>query len=118
MTDSEYMWAWIVYLGAAASFLGIFWFWTRKIAWSEFKQILRLIVAVVLLVPWYTDIQNETLSPAWLVSVGDALLLGPDAAWRAGLVLVVTLVVALILSTVFYLVLWLKGRSRPEASGV
>ncbi len=112
MTDAEYIWAWVAYLCGAGMVLGIFWYWTSKLPWSELRHILRLILAILLLVPWYTDPGKDFLSPAWLVSLADVLLHGAKAFWRAGLILVVSVILVLLLSTAYFCFCWFRSRKK------
>lgn len=117
MTQNEYMLAWVVYLSGFAVFFAIFWYVTSKLPSGELRQLLRVIVAVFFLVPWTTDTTHSFLSPAWIVSISDALLNGSKAFWRAGLALVLASIVAVLLSMSVSLILWFRSRkshSSPE----
>lgn len=111
MTEQEYLWAWLAYICGALIFYAWVFYETRGTKWAEFKQIIRIIIAIGLAVPWYTDAQHGFLSPAWLTSVADALLKGPEAFWRAGLPLVLSLVIAIIVSCIYQLFRWYRQRS-------
>jgi energy-coupling factor transporter transmembrane protein EcfT len=110
MTSSEYFWAWLVYLGGALVVFSLWCWWTRRLPWREARHILRLLVAVFLFMPWYTDTEQSFLSPAWIVTLGDAFTQSPDAAWRAGTVLILGLTSALAISLLLYLALWIRAR--------
>lgn len=116
MTENEYIIAWLFYIFGAGVFFSIFWYWTRKFLWSEARQLIRIVLAVILFVPWYTDDTEQYLSPAWLVSIAEALLDGGQAFWRAGLPLVVTLVFTVFLSTLYSTTRWYLARNKslPE----
>jgi hypothetical protein len=116
MTENEYFWAWTVYLSAVAIFYAVFWYVTSKIPWGELRQLLRIVTAVFLLVPWRTDTEHTYLSPAWLVSAADALLYEPKAFWRAGLALVLGLIVAVSVSTGWSIFRWFRGRKKQEVN--
>ena len=113
MSENEYFLAWAYYAAGASVFFAVFWFWTRNFLWSEVRQLMRVMLAVILIVPWYTDTTQSYLSPAWLVSVAEALLNGPEAFWRAGRPLVIALIAAFGLSTIYALISWyLRSRRR------
>ena len=115
-TDGEYMWAWIIYLIGAAMFLAVCWVATKKIPWFEPKYLLRILCAVFLLVPWYTDSDSTYLSPAWIVSGIEGAFDGPEAFWRAGTPLLVTLAVAAVLTCLVFIGLWFRSRSLAQAT--
>ncbi len=112
MTESEYFYAWVAYLAAAVVFWGLFWYLTRKIAWAPLRNFLRMVLGVVLLVPWTTDKTHDVLSPAWIVSAGDALIHGPTEFWRAGLALVLALLVGTVGLILFYAIAYWRARGR------
>lgn len=112
MTANEYLWAWVFYVGAALAFYAVFWYWIRRSLWTEARQLLRVLLLVVLAVPWYTDPQQSYLSPAWLISIADLLLDGPNAFWRAGMPLVLGLIAGLVLSTLYSTFRWLQSRKK------
>ena len=114
MTQNEYIWAWAVYLLGVAMLMGIYWYWTSKLRWKEFNHFSRLSLAIVFLVPWYTDASKEYLSPAWLVSLADLLFYGPKEFWRAGLIVVLALAIAWALSTIYFIVRWFQSRQKPD----
>ena len=116
MTQNEYLIAWLVYLGSFSVCYAIFWYFLSKLPWREFKQLLLVLVAVFFLVPWTTDTTHGFLSPAWMVSISDSLLSGPKAFWRAGLALVMALIIAVFLSTAVSIYLWLRSRKLAKAN--
>lgn len=123
MTENEYFWAWSVYLGGFVLFYAVFWYITSKLPWHELRQLLRVLAAVFFLVPWRTDTEHTYMSPAWLISAADALLYEPKAFWRAGLALVMGLILAVIGSAAWSVFRWLRsrkqvseGNSEPETS--
>ena len=110
MTQQEYLIAWCFYLVGASCFYYIAWRATERSPFFELRQLLRLSLAVFLLVPWTTSTEYAFLSPAWIVSVSDFLLYGDKAFWRAGLVLVLALILTLLISTIWSLVSWRRSR--------
>ncbi len=114
-TEEQYLLAWAYYgLGAVILFLG-WWFLTKGIQRKELRILLRLIVLVCLLVPAKTTSEGEYLSPAWLASVFDALMYGPEAFWRAGTPLIISLLVAIAGSCALSLAFWFRGKSQDES---
>lgn len=109
-TQEEYMWAWFFYLLGAFMFIGVLWYLTGKIKRHEPKYLLRILTSVFLVVPWYSEAHEGYLSPAWLVSLIEGIFEGPDAFWRAGTPLIVALITALIMSCLFYILLWYRRR--------
>jgi len=114
-TTEEYFWAWALYLLGAGLFLFGWWFLTGKIKWREPRYLLRLILSVLLLTPWYTDDTATYISPAWVISAIEGAFEGPEAFWRAGYPLLMVLTVSLIISSVLYLGLWFYTRRRAAA---
>ena len=120
MTEQDYFWGWVTYIGAACVFYAVFWYWIRNFLWAEVRQLIRIILAVILAVPWFTDsgVANSAttdahisyLSPAWLVSMADMLLDGPSAFWRAGKPLVIALVISVVLSSCYSIFKWRKHK--------
>ncbi len=114
-TQEEYLWAWFFYLLGAGLFIGVVWYFTGKIKWREPKYVLRILVSVFLVVPWYTEAHEGYLSPAWIISVIEGVFEGPEAFWRAGTPLIVALILALILSSLVSILLWYMQRRRVSA---
>jgi len=106
MSESEYLWAWTYYGLGVVLLIACWWYLTRRIPWMEVRHVLRLVVAVALIVPWYTNTQQAYLSPAILIAVVEGLFDGGEAFWRAGAPLVSAVLAALVLSTLGFLVRW------------
>ncbi len=72
LNELDYVIGWCVYMVAVSGCLGVFWYMTRKLPWQVFKECLRLIVAVLVLVP---AVVEPTLyyAPAWLVGAFELL---------------------------------------------
>ncbi|WP_185236557.1 hypothetical protein [Teredinibacter franksiae] len=116
MTESEYLYAWLYYLIGAGLLIACWWYITRRIPWLEVRFMLRLVVSVAILVPWYTNTQQEYLSPAILIAAVELFFEGSTAFWRAGMPLLTALVVALALSTLGFTVRWFLLRRKLESS--
>ena len=116
-TQDEYLWGWIYYLIGASLVYFCFWMLTRNVPWREPKHILRIVVFVILYMPWYSDTQYIYLSPAWLIGAIEAVFDGSDAFWRAGTPLIIGVVVALTLSLSWSVGRWYlknKGAKSPS----
>jgi len=113
-SQSEYLYGWLIYLIAAGVLIGCFWWLTTAIRNKEIKYLLRIIVGVVLLVPWYSSPELSYLAPAWLIAAFEGVFDGGEAFWRAGAPLLIVLSVAVVISIVIQLVL--RFRSSPPPS--
>lgn len=112
-SHQEYVMGWAAYAGACFVFLLAWWFLTRKVAFNELRQLLRLIPAVVLLVPWHADADSIYLAPAWVVAFTEGLFEGPEAFWRAGTPLLFALALMLVIVTIVKLLsFFMRERSR------
>ena len=112
MSHQEYVWAWAIYLCSSTVLFAVFYYVTSKLAWAELRQLLRVVLAVILFVPWYTDAQQDYLSPAWLISIADVLLYESKSFWRAGLALVLSLVIAVVLSSAYSIWAWWRFKKQ------
>lgn len=116
-SQEEYQNAWLVY-GASSIVLLLCWWWfVAKIPGREVRHLLRIIPLILLVVPWRTDLENSYLSPAWFTSVADTLTHGPQAFWRAGLALVIALMLGVLLSFFYFCWCWVKAyRNKNNSS--
>lgn len=105
-TPEEYFKAWLMYLGGVVLMMACWWYLTHFVRWREVRQLARVIVGVLLIVPWHTDPNGGYMAPAFIVAVVDALTLGADAFWRAGTPLLIVLIGAIILSLGWHLWRW------------
>lgn len=112
MTENEYLFAWFYYLLGAALLIACWWYLTRKIRWVEIRYLLRVVVGVAIVVPWYTNTQQDYLSPALLVAGLEAAFEGSEAFWRAGRPLVTAIAAAVTLSSVVFVGRWMYIRNR------
>ena len=113
-TQADYLWGWFYYVLGALILLAAWWYLTRRIPWRGARHILCILLAVTLLMPWYSDAQSTYLSPAWMVSAIETVMEGPQAFWRAGLPLVVTVTLALLVSLLFYTLLWWRTNHKTN----
>ena len=115
-SHEEYLWGWIYYLAGVLLIVICWWSITSKIPWREVKYVSRLIVISVLAVPWYSDIDQPYLAPAWLMASMELIFDGSAAFWRAGLPLTVGVVVILFISLASYLLYGYLKRQRKAVS--
>lgn len=114
MTSGEYLQAWAYYLLGATLLIGCWWYLTRKLPWAEVRHLLRLVVIALLLIPWYSNTQQDLLSPALLIAVVEGLFDGADAFWRAGTPLLAGTAAAVGLSLLVLGIRWLVFRLRTK----
>lgn len=100
-----------MYLTGAIGLLVVWWFITRRIRIKVVKDILRLVAATLLLVPYPVLNQEEFLAPAMGMSFLEAIFGQSEGLARAGLpvLIVLTFVVAvyLLIDTV-----WVRFRQK------
>ncbi len=114
-TQDDYLYGWLFYL------LGVFivmvcgWLLTRR--WPILlRQLLRLWVGVVLVVPWYASAELDYFAPAWIIASFEGLFDGDGAFWRAGTPLLVALgSTTLVYGAVFGLLAW-RTPEKPQQS--
>lgn len=111
-TETNYWLIWLVYLLASACFYPVFWRLTEW-RWRWLSYSLRGLMAALMLTPWYVNDQSDVLAPALMVSTLDAITIGPAAAARATVPLVLALVFAEIVATI----LWALHRRRRRTRG-
>lgn len=114
-TLENYIWGWVFYLFGALLFIGCWWYLTRKIPYLTIRLVLRAVVAVGLLVPYVVDSQQDFLAPAIIIAPVEAVFNGSEAFWRAGFVLLISLLLALIASISYGIWNWYRrGNNRAE----
>lgn len=94
-TFEEYLIGWLVYMALIVGVLAVFWWLTRSIPWLYFKQVLRLIVSAILLVPVQIPETDALWAPAWVVGVLELIFAGPEGFMPIGLMLLVAVAIAL-----------------------
>jgi len=114
MTESEYLYAWLYYLLGAVLLISSWWYATRKIPWPELRHLARMLVTVAVLVPWYTNTQQDYLSPALLIAVIEGLFEGGTAFWRAGTPLLAAMAAATFVSFLYFCVRWYIKRTKQN----
>lgn len=113
-SPEEYLNAWLIYLGGVVLMMACWWYLTHFLRWREFRQLSRIVVGTILLVPWYTDATGHYLAPAVIVAVVDALTLGVEAFWRAGTPLLIALIIGVVLSLAWSIWCWRQADKSGE----
>lgn len=109
-TQADYLYGWLIYLVGVAIVMGCGWVITARIPNKETRHLLRLFAGVVLVMPWYAAEGLNYLAPAWIIAGFEGLIDGKGGFWRAGAPLLITLVLALIVSIGIQLVLRIRNR--------
>lgn len=99
MSEKGYLVAWGIYLLCSFGLLGCVWFLTRP--FTRLRLPLRVMAGVFLFMPWTASADEETLAPAWLTMLFDAFLKQGASIFRAGLPLIVVLMLALGLALIW-----------------
>lgn len=116
-SDQEYYYAWTYYLVGAAICTACWWVLTAKIKIPELRMLLRTVLIVSLLTPWYTTGTSGYLSPAIVVTFVEGLFDDNHSFARAGMPLLTAVTASVILSLVYHLVRWfLHKRKNEQAS--
>lgn len=111
-TQEEYLYGWLLYLAGVFLLMGCCWLVTARIGWKPLRQLLRLLAAVTLLVPWYANPDMAYLAPAWIIAGFEGVF--ENNFWRAGGPLLSALALALVLGILVQLLLRAVGR-RAES---
>lgn len=113
-TETNYWLIWLVYLLASACFYPFFWRLTDW-RWRWLSYSLRGLMAALILTPWYVNEQSQVLAPALMVSTLDAITIGPAAAARATVPLVLGLLFAEIVASILWFLHRRRRRTRSTA---
>ncbi len=102
--DANYWVSWLIYCLAAAAF---FWAYLKITSlpnspWLSYS--LRALMLALVLTPWYANIEGNTLAPALMILALDVITIGADAAGRALAPLLLSLLLAEVLATIYYFV--------------
>lgn len=91
-THDEYLYGWVFYLLGVLVVMGCGWLLTARIKWLVIRHMLRVVVGVTLLVPWFAAPELGYLAPAWLIAVFEGLFEHDGSFWRAGTPLITAMV--------------------------
>lgn len=111
MSTSSYLVAWVWYLGAVLVLVFVWWHWTRKLP-STVRNLIRVLPAALALMPWTVEQEHARIAPAWLVAVFEGFLRDGENGWRAGIAVLIAVIISVLLVTVVW---W---RQRQSQSGV
>jgi hypothetical protein len=98
----DYLMSWGVYMGSVFLLLSFWWYWTRIIRWGVVRDLLRVLVFAVLLVPVPESPGSTYMAPAFMVSAFDGLSLGMDAAERGAVPIFWSAAIAALLVIVYH----------------
>ena len=101
-SDSNTMFVWLLYLATSCSFYAIFWIVTASVSGKFWTYVLRAFLAAIIFTPWFVNTQEGTLAPALMVMALDMITIGVSATPRAGVPLVLCIIVAEFISIGFY----------------
>lgn len=113
-TFEEYVIGWLVYMGLIVGVLAIFWWLTRPIPWLYLKQVLRLIVSAILLVPVSVPETTNLWAPAWIVGALELIFGGLDGFMPIGQVLLIAISVALVVYGLLITIKLFVTRKKQE----
>ncbi|MFT4863216.1 MAG: hypothetical protein ACI95C_002445 [Pseudohongiellaceae bacterium] len=102
--ETNYLGVWFVYLSAGSVFYIVWHRFTRfkRALWWSYA--LRAIFLALALTPWYVSSSADTLAPALMVMTLDLITIGGEAAARAFVPLILSLLGALLVSTTVYFI--------------
>ncbi|MSR12078.1 MAG: hypothetical protein EXR84_09800 [Gammaproteobacteria bacterium] len=109
-SGTNYWMLWSIYLLASAAFFVVFWRITRFKSHKWLSHLLRGGMLAVALTPWYANQQSTVLAPALMVAMLDAITIGGTAAVRALVPLVLAVLLAFVVASVWYVISVKIGR--------
>ncbi len=98
----SYWLIWTIYSLAAFAFCWVYWRITRLPTARWISYSLRSLMLALIFTPWYVNTEVTTMAPALMVVTLDAITVGVNAASRALVPLILSLIIAEVLATVFY----------------
>jgi len=115
ITGEQYFYGWLIYIVAIIGLLGVWWYMTRKIPWRIVRNVIRLIPAVLLLMPFPIVGNDDFLAPAFFSSMLELMFVGGGEFSRAGRPVLIILGMILILYLILDIVwqkFWVKRRRQ------
>ena len=109
-TAYNYWLIWLLYTLAAGGFYLICWWLTRLLSARWLSCSLRALLLALMLTPWYANADGSSLAPALMIVMLDAITIGPDAAGRALVPLLLALFVAELLASLY----WFRSSRRKH----
>ena len=96
METSDYIIAWLLYLIAGAAMCWLHWRVAKKLFWLDLAYVMQAFCVAIIFTPWYVEADGDTLAPAIIIFVMDAVTIETVAGIRA----LVPLAMAIMLSTI------------------
>lgn len=96
----NYLFFWLLYLGAASLFTYLFFRVTRfeRAIWRSYS--LRAVAIAVIFTPWYSNPQDSGMAPALMVATLDAITVGASASFRSFVPLILAIIFGLAVASV------------------
>ena len=107
---SEYLMVWLIYLLCVLGLLAVFWRMTRTISWLYFKQSMRLVFAILLLIPARVEEAPLYWSPAWVKAILMVVFSDGEEIWKTVKLLLTGSLLALLVYCVLLIVLSLQSK--------
>ena len=93
MNEGNYFLAWVFYLSASVGAMFVVWRIFRIIPLQALRNMLQLLFATFILVPWFIHPDSEYMAPAYVISIFEVLIkkqeVGQAAYVLGGLLLLV-----------------------------
>lgn len=121
-SSEDYQTAWMFYCLGVACCMVAWWLMTRWVNLLDVRVLLRVLMAVLLLMPWFTQGSEGFLSPAIVIMFIEGLFERGGTFARAGMPLLTSMLIAAILVILFFAIKRLffvrkPALCEPEASG-
>ena len=94
--------AWAVYFIASLIFIRIYWQVTGLFGWRWLKYMLRAFMLALIYTPWYANSQGYEPAPALMIIALDIITIGPRAALRTFMPLVMGIFLSLMVAHLLY----------------
>lgn len=92
----NYLLAWGLYLFSAVGICFVFWRCTRGIGFAGLRRFLRATLVVVLFTPVVVNADKDWMAPAFLVGIYEYILGNIELAQKAGVAMLIGIVVILL----------------------
>ena len=74
MNEGNYLLAWVFYILASVGAMFVVWRIFRFIPLPAIRNMLQLLFATFILVPWYIHSDSEYMAPAYVISIFEVLI--------------------------------------------
>ena len=101
--EANFWLIWLVYLGASAIFYALFWKYIKLLTYELVAFFLRGLMAALIFTPWFVNIQGFIMAPALMIVILDLITIGPGETARAGVPLLLSILVIESVSIGLYL---------------